>query len=196
MSGGFNPETWAGSDIATKGGGRADIQWFNLNDGESADVRILTPNPKQMWVHRIVVNGKRYPAVCLGFKECPAPHEKGKNAAPRYALTVIDRRDKAAKIWEMNHRTFKVLLTIVAKKGDPTGYDLNVSRVGKSTDTQYPIMMGDSTVPLSDGEKAVVQPNLEEYYKANKTRMEALLRGEVPKRKENEEQNGAAEESA
>lgn len=190
MSEGFDPGTWAGSAVSTKGEGRVDIQWFNLTDGQSADVRILTPNPKQMWVHRIVVNGKRYPAVCLGLKECPATHEKGKNAAPRYALVVIDRRDKAAKIWEMNDRTFRVLLTIVTKKGDPTGYDLNVSRVGKSTDTQYPLMMGDSTAPLTDGEKALVQPNLEEYYKPNRTRMEALLKGEVPKRKEGETPSG------
>lgn len=180
----FDPGSWTSATVPTKGEGRQDVLWFNLKDGENADVRILTPNPKQVWVHRIVVNGKRYPAVCFGLSNCPAPHEKGKNATPRYAFVVLDRRDKAVKIWEMNTRTFKVLLAIVTKKGDPMGYDLNVSRVGNGTDTQYPIIMGDAVGPTTDIELAMPRPNLDEYYRPNRERMAALLRNEVPGRRE------------
>jgi len=198
---GFDPGAWAGANVATEGEKRQDISWFNLKDGENGDLRILTPNPKQMWVHRIVVNGKRYPAVCLGLKECPAPHEKGKNATPRYAFVVIDRRDKVVKIWEMNSRTFKALQSLVTKKdengkliyGDPTGYDLSVNRVGSKTDTQYLLIPGVKSLML-DAEKALAQPNLDDYYKPNRERMEVLLRGEVPKRKEAEGQESGGED--
>ena len=187
----FNPGSWS-APTATAGEKRSDIQWFKLEDGQSADIRLLTPNPKKVWVHRIVVNGKRYPAACLGFKDCPAPHEKGKNATPRYAVVVVDRRDSQVKIWEMNDRTYRTLVPIVRKKGDPTQYDLYVSRTGKgASDTIYTLILGDNIAPLSDGEKALEQPNLEDYYKPNLERMTKLLKGEVPQRKTEEAQASA-----
>jgi len=188
MSEQFNPSAWV-SGGSSSGGGK-NISWFNLDDGQSADVRLLDPNPLDVWVHRILVNGKRYPTVCLGKKEdCPACKAENK-ASSRHIFNAIDRRDKNSKVLELNYKTFQLLRVVVGKMGDPTEYDITINRIGKGKDTQYPIFPG-SKSPLTEAEKQSTKVELNTYYAKNRERMETLLRGELPRR-ERAEGNGEA----
>lgn len=169
----------------------AKVEYFHLKDGESADIRFLT-EPITRWIHTIAVKGKNYPATCIESPtKCPA-HQAGQKAKKIKASVVLDRRDGKVKLYEFSNRGLEKIKavkdTVAALKPElqnPTLFDIKISRTGKTKDdTNYSMSLGANLTPLSEAEKNLQKPNLDEYYKENKERMETLLKGELPKRKE------------
>lgn len=198
-------EAWEPDKRSEGGSGESGnfpkIEYFHIKDKESADIRFLT-EPLRKWVHMIPVKGKNYPAVCIGSspQECPA-HQAGQKAKRVMASLVLDRRDGKIKLYEFSNRSLekiKAVKNTVAKLrpelSNPTMFDIQISRTGTTKDnTNYSMTLGANMAPLTDAEKALPRPNLEEYYKENSERMETLLKGDVPKRKEPDGQEVAVQ---
>jgi len=166
------------------------IEFFRLKDGEQASIRIVgSGRPKDVFKHKFTIEGKTYQATCPGKSAgCPAC-AAGHKLSHANAVTVLDRRDSRVRFWEFSNEKKRDIAALVEHKdyGDPRNYDLVVSRRGKGlTDTRYTLFPSPNRTPLTEAEQALLIPNLDEYYKPNPERLEALLRGEVPKRKERE----------
>lgn len=167
--------------------------YFHLEDGESVDFRFMM-EPIRRWVHKITVNKKQYPASCIESPtKCPA-HQKGMKAQRVMAANVLDRRDGKVKLYEFSNKSLEkinsVMDTVKTLRPEfetPLMFDIKISRKGKGKeDTTYSFGLGANMNPITDAEKALTQTDLEQYYAENKERMETLLSGEVPKRKEQE----------
>lgn len=168
----------------TEGWG-APTEYFKVKDGERATFRIVS-DPKKLYIHRIPAAGKEHPATCLG-EGCPAC-AKGVAKQLRHAMAVLDRRDKKVKIWEISNTQKGEIYAIAQEYGEPAGLDLVISRKGtRKEDTKYTLMPGKNQSPLTEEEKTLSVPNLDEYYKANKERMDTLLKGELPAKKKDVE---------
>ena len=166
------------------------MEFFRLKDGEQASIRIVgAGRPKDVFKHKFTIEAKTCYATCPGKSAgCPAC-AAGHKLSHANAITVLDRRDSHIKVWEFSNEKKRDIAALVEHKdyGDPRTYDLVVARRGKGlTDTRYTLFPSPNRAPLSDAEQALLIPNLDEYYKPNPERLEALLRGEVPKRKERE----------
>lgn len=166
------------------------IEFFHLKDGEQASIRIVgSGRPKDVFKHKFTIENKTYRPNCPGKSAgCPAC-AAGHKLSHANAVTVLDRRDSRIKIWEFSNEKKRDIAALVEHKdyGDPRTYDLVVSRRGKGlTDTRYTLFPSPNRAPLSEAEQALMIPDLDEFYTPNLERLEALLRGEVPKRKERE----------
>lgn len=166
------------------------IEFFRLKDGEQASIRIVgSGRPKDIFKHKFTIEGKTYHATCPGKSAaCPAC-VAGHKLSHANVITVLDRRDSRIKFWEFSNEKKRDIAALVEHKeyGDPRNYDLVVSRRGKGlTDTRYTLFPSPNRTPLSEAEQALLIPDLDEYYKPNPERLETLLRGEVPKRRERE----------
>lgn len=154
-------------------------------------------------------------AVCPGEKECPVCSHSDKekflkhartlreqkqekeakelfrkvfnayNPRPTYAINVIDRADGKVKIWKFS-RTIKKQIEEIAKKyGDPSNYDLVITKTGKGKETRYTVFPDRENRPLTEEEKKLKVFALATIFKASSLdRINALLRGELPQRRQ------------
>ena len=89
----------------------ADLEFFNLNSGESATVRILSSTVasiERVWVHTVAVGGKNKKFTCIAknsIDECPLckaaanGNESVKEATERLIVHLFDYTDGKEKIW-------------------------------------------------------------------------------------------------
>jgi len=173
----------------------ASVEYIKIADGESVNLRILNKVPFPIKVHRIVVKGTGRPATCLEGIDtfgCPAC-AKGNKYTNKNTVSAIDRRDGKVKLWEFSE-TLKGQLhaMVLAWKKLPTEFDVVLSRTGKTKDdTRYALVISPEQKPLSEAEQKLETPDLAEYYKPNRERMETLLQGKLPEKKQ--DQNGTTE---
>jgi len=179
-------DPWTPDDI--KSGDYQKVDYFNMKDGEKVQFRLLT-SPYRVWLHRIEVGKVGHPATCPGVDDCPA-HEAGQKAKRVMACIVLDRRDGKVKLWEFSNTTLGKIQTVNETVKalrpdlvDPRQYDMRIDRKGVKLDTEYFLNLGDNKDQLTEDEKKLVLPNLEEYYKVNPERMKSLLSGVVPAKK-------------
>jgi len=162
----------------------AKVEYFSLKDGETASLRILDLAPISVFLTRILVNGKRYPVSVLK-EDNERVKAAGHKIALRHAINVIDRRDGKVKLWEFGRDILgDVQATMKKWKKLPTQFDLSVTRRGQQLETRYSVTIDPNMEPLTEEELVLTKINLSEYYKPSKERLETLLKGEVPKKKE------------
>jgi len=189
---------------APKDGSYTKVKYLQLEDEKSADVRILATEPKTIWKCNISINGVRYPAtisredsaVVDKFNEGKETDDKTRvRKSRRHIVNVLDRRDGLVKIWEMADETLDQIGPIVDKwKKLPTEFDVTVTRRGVKLKTKYVVGIAPNQEKLTTEELALEKVDLDEYFKPNRERLESLLRGEVPKRRE--DTNGKKTETA
>lgn len=170
--------------------------YLKVKDGETVGFRILDVAPRQIFMCRIPVGGKQYPVTLskednelikaqnVGIKD-EKKHLKVKKVN---AVNVLDRRDGVVKLWECTETLKGDIHEMVEEwKKLPTEFDIKLSRTGVGQfDTRYRVTISTNQNKLTTEELALEKVDLNEYYKPNRERLESLLRGEVPKRKENE----------
>jgi hypothetical protein len=109
------------------------------------------------------------------FEELPMDIKKGERIKEFWAFVVWDCNDKMIKICEINQQTIKEPILALSEDedyGDPRGYDIEVTRVGRSLeDTKY-TLIAKPPVPTS-------QEILDEFSKTN-VNLEKLFTGEDP----------------
>ena len=181
--------SYSGSDYGKR-------EYLKVKDGETVKVRILDVRPKKVRMCRIDVSGTRHPVTLsdddISFikKRNEKLGDKSKvQVKYRVALNVIDRRDGTVKIWEFSDHPKGPMgdLEGIVDTWEklPTEFDVSIARKGTTqNDTTYSINIAPNQKPLTTEELALEKVDLSEYYKPNRERLESLLRGEVPKRKE------------
>jgi len=170
----------------TGGGDYAKVAYLNLADGETVDVRILDIVPKEVYITRIPVNGKRYP-VSLQKSDNEVVKNAGHKIQKVNAANVLDRRDGVVKLWEFSEEKKGDIHGIIERwKKMPTEFDISITRKGKKLQTRYSLTISPNQEPLTDEEKALKKVDLDEYYKHNPERLASLLAGKVPERKTEE----------
>ena len=176
------------------------VDYIKIGDKESVSMRILNKVPFPIRVHRIVVNGTGRPATCLNGSDalgCPAC-AKGNKYTNKNSVVAIDRRDGKVKLWEFSE-TLKGGIHAMALEWEklPTEFDVVLSRTGKTKDdTRYSLVISRNQGPLTDAEQKLETPDLAEYYKPNRVRMETLLLGKLPEKKKQDEATSAKEATA
>ncbi len=168
--------------------------YLKVKDGESASIRILNERPRQIFMVRVPVDGKQYPVTLdKGDNELIKKHNSGIKDEDKHlkikkvnAVNVLDRRDETVKLWEFTETLKGDIHGMVEQwKKLPTGFDIALSRTGTTRfNTRYKVTITPNQVALTTEELALEKVDLNEYYKPNRERLESLLRGEVPKRKE------------
>lgn len=103
-------------------------------------VRILS---KPLFVEVHFVNNQ--PRVCKGEK-CPYC-QSGVRKITRAAIKVLDREDMQVKILTVGSRLYDQIRGIAREWGDPSGYDIMISRSGEGLQTRY------TAVPTKDTDK-------------------------------------------
>lgn len=178
--------------------------YLKVKDGETALVRILDVAPRQIFMVRVPVGGKQYPVTLskednevikkynAGIKD-EKKHLKVKKVN---AVNVLDRRDGTTKLWEFTETLKGDIHGMVEEwKKLPTEFDIALSRTGSGQfDTRYKVTITPNQKELTTEELALEKVDLNDYYKPNRERLESLLRGEVPKRRE--DKNGEAKATA
>ena len=159
-------------------------EYLNLADGETVSVRILDEMPKSVFMSKILVNGKRYP-VTVAREDNERVKKAGHKINKVNIVNVLDRRDGKVKIWEFSEeRKGEIHDTMTRWKKKATEFDIAITRRGLKLATRYSVTIDPNMEPLSEKELALEKVNLEEYYRLNVDRLNALLMGEIPKRKE------------
>ena len=146
---------------------------FWLKDGEEADIRVITQQPINIYQHNTPVGAQRFANRTCPGEGCPLC-ESGNKKRFVAVFTVIDRRkekwtdkqgkaqssESRLKTWRCGSRIMAQLENLLAKKGDFTGYDINVSRTGKGKDSTYILIPGDRE-NLSSADKELLKKPLD-----------------------------------
>lgn len=155
---------------------------FYLKDGESRTVRFRSSDPIGIFrQYSLRVNGKwvRLTAPEAGARDLM--REAGLNAGMKALYEIIDRTgytDKKTgkhvkdtpRFFVANMRLHEQLETIKKKRGNLTGFDIEISRSGSGTQTTYtclpelPSVFNTASIPVlrKDAEKYYAPPSLEE----------------------------------
>ncbi len=177
--------------------------YLKVKDGETAPIRILNEVPRQIFMVRVPVDEKQYPVtlskddneLVKKYNTGITDEEKQLKVKKVNAVNVLDRRDGTVKLWEFTETLKGDIHGMVEEwKKLPTEFDIALSRTGTTRfNTRYKVTITPNQKPLTTEELALDKVDLSEYYKPNRERLESLLRGEVPKRKENK--NGTTEKA-
>jgi len=115
-------------------------------------------------------SGKIHKIVCLG-DDCPICAAGGK-AKRTFNVKVIDKRDWTkkegylsginVKIASLPLSVFQQIQTLYKDPdfGDPSGYDINISKIGEKLNTQYSVV-GKPPVPLTEEEIEAVKNSID-----------------------------------
>jgi|GEM_PF-5351886 len=173
----WEPSVKSGEDLPK-------VEYFKLKDGEEAEIRILNDVPLVAFVTYIPINGKRHPVTVLK-EDNERVKADGHKIQKGISVNVLDRRDKRVKIWTFRDRQMGQVQAIMKKwKKLPTEFDLSITRRGVDLQTEYDITIAPNMEPLSEAEKTLALVDLVEYFKPNKERLDALLNGKTPDKKE------------
>lgn len=110
----------------------SNIGFFNLVDGQSAVVRILSTKVDKIpraFVHRISVNGSYKNVKCLG-KNCPLCDEK--DSYERLYMHLWDYTDNSEKVWQRttNEKFMSLLRDIEENWGNLNECVIKITREG------------------------------------------------------------------
>lgn len=97
-----------------------------------------------------------------------------------WAFTVLDRKDGTAKILEITQSTIQRALQALIEDqdwGDPSSYDITITRTGKGLETTYTVQPSPQK-PLTKEEQSVVA--------RTEIDLNALFKGESPFEKQDE----------
>jgi hypothetical protein len=149
------------------GGGQFEI--MTLPTGESK-VRLLMDKPWFLHEHWVDVPGETgqqsRKIVCSGDESCLAC-KRGISAAKRNYVPVIDRADGKIKILEGGVMIFGAIKKLRKDPdyGDPTKYDLKITREGTGMTTKYGIVPSPNKSDLTKAEVALLEalPDLALY---------------------------------
>ena len=111
------------------------ISFFNLNDGESAVIRILSTTVAKIErkdVHVVNIAGKKKSINCLGSK-CPLCSQAGMAISERLYVHLWDYTDNSEKVWNRttNEKFMQMLADIERDWGDLSECVIRVTRSGR-----------------------------------------------------------------
>jgi len=192
----------------TSGGG-GDIRRMKFEVGTSI-VRIVQDNFEDAWVHYFNdKDGKNSRVVCLGKGKCPVC-ETGAKATHRFYFNVIDRKEQKEtkkteiKIMECGKMIYEQIreLALDEEYGDPTQYNLKITRKGEKKSTKYSVRASTKIYDLTEDEKEVSKSATEEggsydltLFVGKQTKAEILERLGTEEEEIEEENNDEDEEN-
>jgi len=174
-----------GSEKEVFGGGHDEIKRLSMVE-KTYTIRIVGNYKffRQHWITKV-----NRSVICDGVN-CPIC-TAGSKGGLRYVVNILDRADGTLKLYEFGRRVKKAIEAIADLYGDPTKYDLIITRKGmKMEDTTYTVIPAREETPLTEAEVALPKYDLEKLYVITpKEKVEAFLRGEttVAKGKDAEE---------
>ena len=165
---------------------RTEIVRLRL-DKDNTRVRIVG-NVKPRYIRWVVTNeGKKHPLDCLSFDNeteeftnARDPFREidesvyGEKPQFAYVVNVIDRADGKLKLMDLKLTVYKQLIEYsrdpdYGSPADPdNGYDITIKKEKTgplAQNVKYSVMPSRSTVPLTDGERALELYNLDAIYK-------------------------------
>ena len=102
----------------------------------------------------------------------------------KYAINVIDRADGQVKIWKFSRSMKEQIMAIVEEHGEPSGFDLLVTRTGQKLETRYKISPAREHEPLTEEEKQLKPFILSRIFKTTDVEtVKAYMNGKVPEKK-------------
>ncbi len=104
--------------------------------------------------------------------------------ALKYAINVIDRVDGQVKIWKFSRQMKEQIMAIVAEQGEPSEYDLVITRTGLKFKTRYKVAPVRDREPLTDEEKLLKPFILSRLFKATDVEtVRSYMDGKLPEKK-------------
>ena len=168
----------------TGSGSYSKVEYLQIADGETVDVRVLNVRPKEVYQTRIEVEGKRHP-VSVEKADNEEVKKAGHKIQKINAVNVIDRRDGTVKLWEFSEEKKGNIHAIIKRwKKRADQFDIAITRTGLKLKTRYSIGITPNSDPLTKAEQALEKTDLDEYYKPNPERLASLLAGKTPESKQ------------
>jgi len=180
-----NIDELANSWAPPSGGG--DMSFLKINPGQTVRVRLLTDKPTIVKNHAYIEvtgeKGKVNAPVTVPENLVEKVQASGVKLKELHVVPVFDYADGNVKLWTVPFSgSEQIQNTVKTWKKRPTEFDLNISRTGSGKlNTKYAVTPIPSEAPIPEGLKL---PNLLDYYAPSAERVEALLRGELPKKKD------------
>jgi len=187
----------------TSGG---DIRRMKFAQGTNV-IRIVNDNFEDAWVHYFKdKEGNNKRTVCLGKGKCPVC-DNGERATHRFFFNVIDRKAQKEskkteiKVMEVGKMIYEQVreLALDEEYGDPTQYNLKITRKGEKKTTKYSVRASTKKYSLDGDEKEVVKSDTDEggaydlamfVTKQTKSELLALLGKEGDSEEEGEDEEG------
>jgi len=207
------PNPWADTpeekEASANGGGFSRVENLKMQQGENV-LRIVGTYKmfEQYWlpnVKRTVVAGPRKncpifnnPDRLKFMEEGRKLKDEGKDEAARaafrkgysfepkvvYAVNVVDKADGTMKVWKFSRNMKEEIMSIVSQFGDPTEYDLVVTRTGTKLKTKYKVTPVRERSPLTEEEKKLRVHNLNKLFQPTAIeKVQSYLRGVIPEKK-------------
>lgn len=125
--------------------------FIKLENGENR-IRLVS-KPENYQVHNQKIEGKFRSVKCEGT-DCKLCAE-GNKPRDRYAWVVLDRSDGQVKVYECGWMVFEQVLNLARDEdyGDPTQYDLKITKTGEGLDTNYTVIAVPKKTALTAEEK-------------------------------------------
>jgi len=144
-------------------------EFFLVNDGDVGVIAFLHEEPITYYVHRVKVNGKWKMVTCKGEANGCLHCAAGLKASFRAAWNVIDRRTYTDRNGKKHRNTVKVYsvgtlafpkIDKIAQKYGLLNVDVEITRHGKGTKTEYSYLPEGGRRKLSQKERLVEQYDL------------------------------------
>lgn len=174
-------------------------------------IRIVEDNFEDAWVHYFKNDeGDKRRAICLGKGKCPLCGKK-KKATHRFYFNIIDRKEQKEtgetkiKVMEVGKMIYDQVrdLALDEEYGDPTQYNLKITRTGEGLKTKYSVRASNKQFGLTKEEEKVLEVETEDggiydlsFFVTKQSRSEILeMLGEEKGEKEEEEEEEIEEET-
>ena len=179
----------------------ADIEFFYLEDGQSANVRILSKSVSSIekkWVHTVKVGDKNKKFTCIAknaIEECPfcqaaRNYVDGiQEASQRLVIHLLDYTDNKEKIWNrtVNANFIGVLKQVEESWGNLCNCVLSIKRNGAQFPTYTVTVLNPAQYPPVDESLVDVDVGYRISSYRSKEEMEEFLRtGVMPDHKKQE----------
>ena len=161
---------------APTGGGSGSGKYLRLKDG-TTKIRVLSPSPALGWEYWNT-SGK---PVRLRDKPLRDPVDirlddsgKAEKVKHFWAMAVWDYESEEIKILQVTQATVQNGISILCQDedwGHPTGYDLKITKTGKSLETKYSVVAAN---------KGPISKAIREKWEANPVNLDALFEGADP----------------
>lgn len=126
------------------------LNFFKIESGQSAVIRIVDEEPLSRWTHWINSAGRS--VVCIGEKNgCPCclankeAKEAGLKTKPfsnskKHTIHIINKSTNKLELLEQGNDFFVTLLGYREAMGDLRNFDLKITRTGVKKNTKYTII--------------------------------------------------------
>jgi len=159
--------------------------YLKFVEGENT-FRILE-GPITGWEYWVTDGDKRKPirkheGENIPVEEIEVDPKTGKPENPKYfwAMVVYNWEDDRVQILEITQTTIRRAILAMSKSkswGDPTEYNIIVTKSGEGKETEYTVM---------PGQKEKLPKEIEDKYKAMSVNLEALFKGDDPFKNDDE----------